>query len=211
MPDAAGPSRKAIASATSSVRAQRPGSAFGIAARFCGVSIAPGSTALTRTPSALSSAARASTSRRTPALDAAYAPRPEVACSPAAAPTATSEPAPAVRIGGSAARKTLSVVSTFSRNMSVQTSGTASAALAVANPPTVWATPSILPKRAITAATTASHAAPSKKSTPPRTSRSPSRSPPDPSLRSAAASRAPPRASTSTTALPRLPPAPVTR
>ena len=56
-PDAASDSKNAIVSATSDVRVHFAGSASGISALFCGVSIVPGNTAFTRIFSGASSIA----------------------------------------------------------------------------------------------------------------------------------------------------------
>src|SRR5487761_736679 len=62
--------RKPITAAIASGCTQREKSAFGMSARLRGVSMVPGSTALTVIPRSFSSAARLSVSLWTPALDA---------------------------------------------------------------------------------------------------------------------------------------------
>src|ERR1700756_1282817 len=81
--------RKAITAASLPAASQRDVSASGIAARFAGVSMMLGSTALTVTFRSFSSSASASVSRATPAFDAAYAPMPTPAFKAANAPTFT--------------------------------------------------------------------------------------------------------------------------
>src|ERR671936_3103728 len=76
----------------------------GYDSRLAGVSMSAGSTALTRTPSDLSSSARTSVSFTTPALATAYPAEPDPPMSAVRAETFTMEPAPAACIRRAAAR-----------------------------------------------------------------------------------------------------------
>src|SRR5436190_199970 len=88
----AGAKRNTITSASASGDTQREKSAFGMSARLGGVSMMLGSTALTFTPWSLSSSARLSVRRATPAFEAAYGPMPAPASARSPPPcTSTSE------------------------------------------------------------------------------------------------------------------------
>src|SRR4051794_40131190 len=92
MAAASGVVRKWITDATASVVTHFAGSASGMAARFAGVSMVPGSTALARPPKGAISRASDSTMRSTPALVAAYPPTPASPNRAAGDDTATSTP-----------------------------------------------------------------------------------------------------------------------
>src|SRR5580704_17056759 len=103
-------------------------SAWGIAARFAGVSSVLGSIALTRTPRSRTSAAAACARATTAAFDAAYAAAPALVHGSTAArdPTTTTLPRPPATIGGSRARRPRYTVSTLAVIIVRQTSSVSS-------------------------------------------------------------------------------------
>src|SRR5205814_10015622 len=111
-------------------------SALGMPARFAGVSMVDGSTALTVTLP-FNSAARASVRRCTPAFDAADGPMPEAACNAAIAPTLIMRPAPEAIKCGIADREAFSAVNTLSAYMRCQVFISPSATVSNAKPPAI--------------------------------------------------------------------------